>query len=129
MKKLIQTRLNSPTIVGNCFPTAIACFLDLESAEDAFQVQEHYEGDDWVDKLNNWLTQRGWELGNKSDGHTLDSDEFYMVSGISPRNPDTTHICIYQRGKLWHDPHPTGAGILTEDYFYYLTNNNNNGKK
>lgn len=46
MKKLIQTRIhkgfNPPEDRGNCFPTVIACFMNLESPEDCIQIQEHY---------------------------------------------------------------------------------------
>ncbi|MGH2666067.1 hypothetical protein [Flavobacterium sp.] len=120
MKKLIQTRIHNPPItVGNCFPTVIACFMDLDSPEDAFQVQEIYKTDEnYIDKLLEWLNARGWDLGSLG-GH-LDTDEYYLVSGKSPRNPDVYHICIYHKGKLWHDPHPDGTGITTEEYFEYL---------
>ncbi len=120
MKKLIQTRLHNPPVSrGNCLPTAIACFMDLESPEDVIQVQEFYDVDpDWHIKLLEWINIRGWDLGSLR-GH-LETDEFYLVSGVSPRNPNVNHVCIYQKGKLYHDPHPDQTGILTEDYFEYL---------
>lgn len=34
----------------------------------------------------------------------------YLASGKSKRNID--HVCIYMNGKLYHDPHPSGDGIL-----------------
>lgn len=105
---------------GNCLPTVIACFLDLDSPEDAPQVQDQYgvDGIDWRDKLNEWLSERGWEMGSLR-GHSND-DEYYLVSGISPRNPKIYHVCIYHKGKLFHDPHPDQTGILAEEYFEYL---------
>lgn len=121
MKKLIQTRLHNPPLSrGNCFPAVIACFLDLDSPEDVIQVQEIYdkEGIDWRDELDNWLINRGWEMGSLRNH--LQTDEYYLVSGVSPRNPNINHVCIYQKGKLFHDPHPDQTGILTEDYFEYL---------
>jgi len=124
MRKLIQTRFhNPPESRGNCFPTVIACFMDLESGEDVLQVQELYDKvEDWRGDLLEWLSIRNWELGGLR-GH-LDTDEFYLVSGISPRNPKVYHVCIYHKGKLWHDPHPDGTGILTEEYFEYLEKTN-----
>lgn len=120
MKKLIQTRLhNPPESRGNCLPTVIACFLDLDSAEDVIQVQELYDKvDDWQGDLIEWLGIRGWDMGGLR-GH-LDTDEYYLVTGVSPRNSKINHVCIYQKGKLWHDPHPDQTGILTEEYFEYL---------
>lgn len=120
MKKLIQTRLhNPPESRGNCYPTALACFMELESPEDAFQVQEHYDtGEDWGSMLLEWLFSKGWDHGTLS-GHQND-DSYYLVIGQSPRNAEVSHICIYQNGKLYHDPHPDGTGILTEEHFQYM---------
>lgn len=93
--------------------------MDLESPEDVLQVQELYDKlEDWRGDLLEWLSLRGWEMGGLR-GH-LETEEFYLVSGISPRNKNIYHVCIYQNGKLWHDPHPDGTGILTEEYFEYL---------
>lgn len=125
MKKLIQTRLHNPPISrGNCLPTVIACFMDLDSPEDAIQVQELYgkEGVDWQGELIDWLSERGWEMGSLR-GHE-NNEEYYLVSGTSPRNPNIKHVCIYKDGKLFHDPHPDQTGILTEDYFEYLEKTN-----
>jgi len=120
MKKLIQTRLHIPDKVrGNCLPTVIACFMDLDSAEDVIQIQDTYDNvDDWRSDLMEWLGIRGWEMGGLR-GH-LDTDEYYLVTGVSPRNSKINHVCIYQKGKLWHDPHPDQTGILNEKYFEYF---------
>lgn len=120
MRKLQQTRLHNPPLSrGNCYPTAIACFMNLESPEDALQIQDTYDKvDDWQSDLLMWVNQQGWDLGNLPS-HQND-DSYYLVTGVSPRNTDIKHVCIYQNGILWHDPHPDNAGIKTEDYFQYL---------
>lgn len=119
MKKLTQTTFHSENTRGNCLATVIACFLDCDNVEDVIQIQNHFDtGEDWADKLFNWLWDNGWEKGCLR-GHLL-NNEFYLVTGVSPRNPKVKHICIYQNGKLWHDPHPDGTGILTEEIFEYL---------
>lgn len=116
MRKLQQTRLhNPPEIQGNCFPTVIACFLDLDSPEDVIQIQENYTESDWNVKLYNWLEERGW-IWRAMDGHLYD-DSFYMVIGKTERFPNINHVCIYQNGKLYHDPHPEGNGLITEEIF------------
>lgn len=93
--------------------------MGLDSPEEVLQVQELYDVDeDWNWKLYNWLLERGWEWGGMNEH--LYNDEFYIVGGQSPRNPDVNHACIYQNGKLWHDPHPDQTGILTEYSFEYL---------
>jgi hypothetical protein len=123
MKKLIQTRLTDPAngVLGNCFASVIACILDKDSPEDVIQIQEYYETDpNWMDQLSYWLDNHRWELSNKPQGHDYNTDQLYLVSGRSPRNPSNSHICIYQRGILYYDPHPTHSGIVTEEYFYDL---------
>lgn len=42
-------------------------------------------------------------------------DDYYLVSGISPRNKEdstTRHITIWQNGKMVHDPHESREGIV-----------------
>jgi len=114
MRKLTQTRLhNPPEVLGNCFPAVIACFLDLDSPEDAIQIQEEYNDEDWVTILDDWLIERGFEI-IQINGHQND-DSYYLVTGMSPRG--VNHVCIYQNGELYHDPHPSGDGLLNENNF------------
>jgi hypothetical protein len=116
MKKLIQTRLHDSMKLkerGNCFPTVIACIMDLESAEDVIQIQEYYkevdEDNDWINVLVKWLNERGYEwYGLKDHKH---DDSFYLATGKTERG--TVHVCIYQNGKLFHDPHPSGKGLIS----------------
>lgn len=114
MKKLTQTRIhNPPEILGNCFPTVIACFLDLDSPEDVIQIQERYLENDWNIQLQKWLNERGWRW-ESIDGHLYDNS-YYVVTGKTNRGAN--HICIYKNGKLYHDPNPCNSGLLTEDIF------------
>lgn len=93
--------------------------MDLESSEDVIQIQELYDKvEDWQSELLMWVNEKGWDLGN-INGH-LDTDEHYLVTGVSPRNKNVNHVCIYKNGKLWHDPHPDSTGIITEEYFQKL---------
>lgn len=118
-KKLIQTRLHrgmKPEERGNCYPAVIACIMGLDSAEDAIQIQEQYEHEVWYGILTQWVAMRGYVFYLLL-GHQYD-DSFYFVSGPSKRG--VNHICIYKNGKLWHDPHPSGDGILIENEFECL---------
>ncbi|CCH01266.1 hypothetical protein FAES_3257 [Fibrella aestuarina BUZ 2] len=112
MKFYHQTRLHQPDlgINGNCFPTALACLLDLDSPEAAPQFQELFDDPDqnWFAMMQDWLYELGWEFitvyKHRSNGQP------YLVSGDTERG--TYHVCIYQDGKLLHDPHPSGAGLI-----------------
>lgn len=118
MKKLLQTRIHSNENgqLGNCYAAVIACFMDLESAEDAIQIQEHYHLDDWIYILLHWLEQKGWSI-DTLHGHVFDGS-YYLVSGLSINN--NRHICIYQNGELFWDPQPNGQGLISENFFYSL---------
>ena len=116
MRKLIQTRLGDD---GNCYPTVIACMLDKESPEDVIQIQEHYDDPRWVEKLMRWIAKEGYIMYAITGHDAALEDEFYFVIGNTHRFPDgsVTHVCIYQNGKLFHDPHPDQTGLISEDYF------------
>lgn len=123
MKKLIQTRLHTSMKKeerGNCFPTVIACIMDMNSPEDVIQIQEYYkeerEDDNWVVILTQWLTDKGYEWGSLN-GHQSDGS-YYLVTGKTKRG--VVHICIYKDGKLYHDPHPSGKGLETIMHYEYL---------
>ena len=110
--RLTQTRLHKGSLPherGNCLPAVIACILHKQ-VEDVYQVQLDYDKEYWFEGLDEWLTKEGYEL-NSISGHILDG-RYYFVSGVSPRNPRINHICIYNKGKLWHDPHPSGVGVV-----------------
>ena len=116
MRKLIQTRSGGAE-GDNCLPAVIACFLDLESSEDCIQIQDHYpvgeenaEDAKWILILDKWLEDRGWKMEN-IPGHLM-TGEYYIVTGVSPRN--TLHVCIYRYGELFHDPHESQEGLLNE---------------
>lgn len=136
-----QTRLHTgslPEQRGNCFPAVIASFLEME-VEDVIQIQEHYDGL-WTDKLHEWLNERGYyyhsadefkcfhtELlnGLETADWLLETrsnlqDQYYLVSGESPRNPDINHIVIYQNGQMVFDPHIDNTGIKTLERFTIL---------
>lgn len=119
--KLIQTKLHTENQKGNCFATVIACFLhknvsDIPPFEELMDF-ENIHNTDWINATNNYLYGQGWEWGSLDDH--LYTEEFYLVTGKSPRG--ISHCCIYQKGKLYHDPHPDQAGLLSEDYFEYLS--------
>ena len=128
MIPLIQTRLHDPEngVLGNCYPTVIACLLDKESPEDILQIQEQYSNEDgWFDIWLDYLEGLGYYLTNPS-GHLFD-DSIYMVSGKTERG--TFHVCLYRNGELLHDPHPSGKGLITEEDFEFLQKIENNIQK
>ena len=122
MTKTFQTTFHNKDGRGNCMAAVVASFLDLPIDQvpkfEELMVFDNPNPEDnkkWVDCCSEFLADRGFVWGSL-DGHT---EGFYIVVGRSPRG-DFNHCCIYQNGLLWHDPHPSGAGLLTETHFEFI---------
>lgn len=115
MIKVYQTKFhNPPKVVGNCFAACVASLMESRiSAIPAFEDWMHEK--DWATKASQYFAYNGWEWGSL-DGHI--ENEFYLVIGKSARG--VNHCCVYFNGKLFHDPHPSQDGLLSEDYFEFL---------
>lgn len=103
---------------GNCFSACIAMLLGLPISEvPNFCEAPGFDEDPGVAFMkmaHAWLSARGW-------GHiTMDapgmvfkrhySKGYVMAAGMTERG--MLHSVIYKDGELWHDPHPSHAGIL-----------------
>lgn len=122
MKKLPQTRFGHAITFlskerGNCLAACIASILELESAEDALQVQEYHNESEmqrnyWMQK---WLADKGYRL--TSIGHNYDG-LFYIVFGITTNG--IKHAHVYQRGRLVHDPFPAPTQLHSIHTYFNL---------
>lgn len=116
MKKNLQTRLhNPPQSIGNCFAAVISCVMDLDSAENAIQIQEYFLQLNWRLKLHQWLWEHNLQITNITQH--LYTNEYYLVAGKSIRDNNINHWCIYKNGQLAWGPHPNQKGLITEKYF------------
>lgn len=127
-KVVVKNTKGEMVVRGNCLAACIASLLELPITEVP-NVETLYGIDDtfYYEVLWRWLSHLGYELStdgrfrcfhgdeSKSEFKEQLQDKFYLVSGESPRR--FQHICIYQNGKLIHDPHPTKEGLLTEEFF------------
>lgn len=121
MKFHHQTTFGMPN--GNCFATCMACILDL----DVDQVPNFmHEGDEWFAAAQSWLSRRyslrlltlKWDARENAAwglGKTL-----CIASG--PASRGFMHSVVWQAGKMIHDPHPDGTGLIgdPEDYVVFL---------
>jgi hypothetical protein len=101
---------------GNCWQTVIASLLELPMEEVPDFVNEYEAGGQhwWLHTID-FLKKHDMQIKPIPD-HP-DTDELYLVSGPSPRYNDQYHVVIYQRGRMVHDPHPDGTGVLEEKHF------------
>lgn len=134
MKYLKQESLYVPGISrGSCYPTVIACLLELElnevpnfhllyfSEDEKINLSRFYENDKaqldaadylWYDVLTTFLAAKGYKIVQiKKEDAPIDMR--YMVTGKSKRG--INHIVIYHNGKMIHDPHPDDNGIIEAD--------------
>jgi hypothetical protein len=121
MKKLLQNL----ELRQDAFNTIISCFLDSDGvtnpSESLFDsALLATSGDNWLELVNRTLQKYGWNLYHRFKKHGGDTSNYYIVGGRDPRNDKYYHYCIYKGGMLYHDPHPSNSGILTEEFFYDL---------
>lgn len=123
MKPVMQSKLHAHDGIhnGNCLAACIASIFELDlwmvpPFEDMYGRKDRSEWatrfDDWLEKFFHMerVTQPCYQ-----EGHT---PEFYIASGMSPRG--VYHAVIYSKGKMVHDPHPSGLGIEKVDYIEYF---------
>lgn len=107
---------------GNCFATSIACLLSLLVCEVPNFCD--CESEDWREEVNKWLKPRGLfylDIGIPEDHraeHLFAFAGYHVISGMGPRG--CRHSVVGKAGKMIHDPHPSGAGLLTEEEYGFL---------
>ena len=134
MNKVYQTKVSvfnskgEHIVYGNCYATCIACLLylpitEVPNLETLFDIPDDFH----VEVLEKWLNERGYKaIGVKASEDVYHkegimsmneikewedrTDEYYIATGESPRG--LNHACVYIAGVLYHDPHPSGEGLL-----------------
>lgn len=130
MSAITQTILHSdPSRPGNCFAACVATALNLTLDE----VPHFVEWGQWVatgerkvnldsdtaDRSHWWAMFLGFCWGRGVTPELVDSvndaepGEVVFVGGRSPRG--VPHQVLYRDGVLWHDPHPSRAGLESID--------------
>lgn len=111
---------------GNCFSAVLASLLDLPlAAVPNFVEIDVLGGPNWW-----WLFHKYVEAfydGTKIINCRPSSppaNTFYTVGGLSARATEINpihHIVIFRNGRMVHDPHPQGGGLLTHQTAWYLS--------
>jgi hypothetical protein len=108
MKFVMQTQFFSKAegTHGNCQQAVIASMLDL----DIDEVPNFIEQDYFWHSVKQFLASKGLQQESvfRELHDTIEGP--YLVYGPSSRG--ILHAVIYQNGKLLHDPHPSGEGVL-----------------
>lgn len=110
--------VTDPKRLGNCVAACVASYLGvpLEAVPNFVEFGSDLAGDD-TDPHAWWWLFLGFMAGHGLWVHQLDSvddvvepGELLFVAGPSPRG--VAHQVLYRDGDLWHDPHPSRAGLL-----------------
>lgn len=133
MKYHTQILLHDPDrgVQGDCFRTALACLLDLNPRDvPHFWGDPSRDADEVWREVDAWLTQnhglRRWTAAYAGDLESLlealkvqNPGIAFLLCGASPRG--TAHQVIACDGKIIHDPHPEGGGLVgpVEDDGYF----------
>lgn len=134
MIPVYQNKFVDPTVPlegqrGNCFTAVLASLLELPlAAVPNFVEIDVLGGPNWW-----WLFHKYIE--SFYDGRKIikcfpkspPSNKFYTIGGLSSRATEINpihHIVIFKNGKMVHDPHPNGGGLLTQETSWYIEGNN-----
>lgn len=112
MKPVHQTVFGSR---GNCMSACLASLFEIPLEDVPNFYDAGPDDSDWYNALRDWLRGKGWGFVSISFGEGLSVNRmegWQMVWGKSPRG-DHLHQTVWHRGKMVHDPHPDGTGLLT----------------
>lgn len=128
MKGVLQTQFEipkdrldvAPERTGNCFQAALASVFEV-GLEDVPHFMALPPSVDWWEALQAWLRERGLcaiYIDAKADTMTPQYAGYYLSSGKSPRG--SGHTVVAYQGKMVHDPHPSGDGLVEETETLYF---------
>lgn len=107
---------DDPKRQGNCLSACVATLLDIDLDQVPHFIEHgiRVNGEDdrtvWWAMLVGFMAGRGQWPVELSSMHDANEDEPVFVMGMSPRG--VCHQVIYVNGELWHDPHPSRAGLV-----------------
>lgn len=110
---------------GNCFTAVLASMLELPlKAVPNFVEIDVLGGPNWWWLFHKYI-EAFWDDRKIVNCHPKSppANRYYAVGGISARATKTHpihHIVIFYNGKMVHDPHPEGGGLLTKTTCWYI---------
>ncbi|OPY78311.1 MAG: hypothetical protein A4E65_02334 [Syntrophorhabdus sp. PtaU1.Bin153] len=114
MTPVMQTKFGA---IGNCFEACLASLLNM-SIERVPNFGAYGDEGDWMAEVNEWLSQMGLAYfearipNDEIDDFFRDKDFFHVMVGHTNRFEHLQHAIVGRKGKMVHDPHPDGVGIL-----------------
>ena len=103
---------------NDCYPACLASILGLERDDvpNFFDGTEHRPkenaADAWNENVRAFLARFGLNfiVMEISEDYIRNIPGYLIISGMSPRG--MLHATVWKDGKMVHDPHPDGGGIV-----------------
>lgn len=110
--------------IGDCFPTCLACLLEIPREQVPHFFEADYDGDpapQW-EHVENWLKGHGYRLLRIYFSGV--SNYLEVIASVGKSNPDyrflfsaesktgVNHVVIAKNGKIDHDPSIDQVGIV-----------------
>lgn len=109
---------------GNCMVTCYANALGLNPSEcppfEQFFDVLWPDNEFWKHVVILWFEKLGYRLEKsmRDPLPKLNEHTFYFAVGPSERG--VKHMVVWQNGGIYHDPHPSDAGLEFVEYWEYL---------
>lgn len=115
MKPVFQTRIGP--VNGNCMAACLASIFEvaINDVPDLGAVMEE-DGDEWWNTLDRFVRQYGLTMLLVKQLQTGQLKGWHMIWGASPRG--IPHSVVGCNGKIIHDPHPEGGGLIEDPIKY-----------
>jgi len=120
MIPVFQTRYGNS---GNCYQAALASLLELPI--DGVPDFVHQYGPLWFEQCGQWLAARNLSIIEvripmlgPSMIYMPEQPIYHLISGKSPRG--LLHSVVALQGRMVHDPHPDGRGLVEPHSFDFL---------
>lgn len=96
--------------IGDCFRACICSLLELPIEKVPHFAT--YPQDQWWSRVIDYMDAKGYKVfcGFGAQADPKDKALYYIATGTSLRG--FLHSVIYREGKLVHDPHPDGGGVV-----------------
>lgn len=103
---------------GNCLQAAIASVLELPLEEVPNFIMMGPDPSYGHYNMHKWLEERGIVMHRLREGRNWSFPTYHLAIGKTVRG--TNHAVIYKEGRLAHDPHPDGTGLIEAKDLYIL---------
>ena len=99
-------------ILGDCLRACICSILEISDEN----VPNFVEYDDHIQIIYDFFRDNDYKYCISSSDKIPEGIDYYMAWGVSPRG--VQHSVVYSQGKLAHDPHPEGGGVIPDTYVW-----------